>query len=68
MSVVLEMLAANSDRPIMNQGVPRPARKYEPALPLFPFRSPHHTMKTRYRTMMMMSMRPIPLTCIIMWF
>ena len=47
MRVVLEILAANRDRPMMNQGVPLPARKYEPALELLPFLSPHQMMKTR---------------------
>ena len=65
MRVVLEILAAKRDRPIMNQGVPLPARKYEPALELLPFFSPHQMMKTRYTAIMTISIMPIPENSIV---
>jgi hypothetical protein len=47
MSVVEEMLAANRERPTIHQGMERPARKYEPASELLPWRRPHQIINIR---------------------
>ena len=47
MRVVLEMLAAKSDSPMIHHGMDLPARKYDPAFWLLPWRRPHQMMNTR---------------------